>query len=197
MKKLFALGFFLATLGAAKQRLYYSADGGGHAWAWCPDDGGQANGLTEEAGKDAFGMTFKTGAKEGCGIGAQGRPQWKDSSADLRPAKRLVVELKLDAGKQFKLKMSESGARHGAKGKFLGLQGADGEQWESGAQAATGAWQVVDLPLVAFHPRKDANDWCNTAGNDRLDLQAILDIGVYVPASEGSGTLLVRKMALQ
>ena len=198
-RALFLAALAFGTLGLSKRWLPFFSDSVGHAWAWCPEAGSWDEGYKTEDGREGYAVEFKTGAQEGCGVGTQTdrKDKLQDGSVNVGDIKAVWVKVKLTAGKKFMVKLNESGVRHGAHGQFHGLNGADGEQWASPAQVATGQWQKALFPLSGFQVRKDPNDWSNLRGNGRLDKQALWGIDVYVPGGQGQGRLNVQEIGFE
>lgn len=133
---------------------------------------------------------FDSGLDGSCG--ASFRLEDDPSRArDLRAYHGLEVEILAPRGLVWGLLVSESGDGPVGQGVFKGLRGADGEQYYLEQRRGIGAWDRVPFAFSEIRPQPL---WGNQDGNNLLDTQAIDRIDIVVPAGQGKGRILVRRI---
>ncbi|MDP3786875.1 MAG: discoidin domain-containing protein [Candidatus Omnitrophota bacterium] len=137
-------------------------------------------------GKKFIKSIIDTGKGWGCGVGIL--PEIEnpnnDKTADLQGFTGIKVKMAVTKDMPFNLFINESGVDALGKEKYNGVNGADGESFNSETYVGTGNIEEYDYPFNLFKLR---NVYGNQGGNKTLDLQAIRNIDLYFPGNSGAG----------
>ncbi len=88
------------------------------------------------------------------------------------------------AGLRFQVSINEAGVGAPGAASYPGVNGADGEQYQSPVITGFGKWKVYQIKLSEFIP---SAVWGNQNGNKVLDLKSIDSLGLDIPANQGTG----------
>ncbi len=135
-----------------------------------------------ENGRGIF--EFTGGGSWGCGL-ALSR---EDAPANIQGAKRITLTLKASEGVRFYFYINEDGVGPTNATSYDGVSGADGEQYYHDLIAgdATEKEYSIEIKDLAL-----ARIWGNQNGDKKLALQAINEIGFYVPPDVREGRIEV------
>jgi class 3 adenylate cyclase len=89
-------------------------------------------------------------------------------------------------GLRFQVSINESGVGPLGQSSYPGVNGADGEQYQSPVIIGCGKWKFYQIKLSEFSP---STFWGNQNGNKVLDLQAIDSLELDIPANQGEGSV--------
>ena len=92
------------------------------------------------------------------------------------------------AGLRFQVSINEAGVGAPGSASYPGVNGADGEQYQSPVITGCGKWKVYQIKLSEFIP---STVWGNQNGNKVLDLKAIDSLELDIPANQGAGDFLI------
>jgi class 3 adenylate cyclase len=130
-------------------------------------------------------LHYNTGAA-GCGVTFYpiNGPLAADKYAVVEGCDLVQLHAWAPANLQFQIAINEAGVGAPGAGPYLGVNGADGEQYRSPVIVGTGNWQIYQIKLSDFTL---STVWGNQNGNKVLDLKGIDSMELDLPGGQGTG----------
>lgn len=153
------------------------------------------SGEQADDGRKYLKCAVDTGSGWGCGFGVpcDVKSVNGDGSVDFQGFKGIRITMSLTDMIPFSVFINESGANESGRDKYNGVNGADGESFNSDPDAGTGKIETYDYPFEQFLIR---NVYGNQNGNKLLDLQAIRNIDLYFSGNNGAGECNIYEITL-
>ena len=172
-------------------RVFYNGQGAANVYG--SDEAANANNKLDIATGQPAVYHFDSGTAWGCGMSIppdQG-PFLAMQSVDLSAYDSLRVTALVPAGLKFAMRVEEAGCDKPGQTSYNGVNGTDGECYQSETMAGTGEWHeyVVKLSQMARFAY-----WGNQNGNQVLDRQAIKMVDILPAGNQGMGDIQVKSI---
>ncbi len=154
-------------------------------------DTGNGARVEQQKKKNGLEVKFGTGDGWGCGISLLPPNYQKIGYFDASGFKGIKLRMSLPSKLKFIIILNESGADVPWKKDYPGANGADGESYSTDEDFGNSRITEYTYNFEDFNIR---SIYGNQTGNHILDLQAINDIEISIPGSQGTGTILIENI---
>ncbi len=144
-------------------------------------------------------LTYDAGAQYGAGINifgpkASALPKSSAFASDLDGYATIVLEAMVPKGLQINIVVAEAGAAPPSTAKFDTSAGDDGEAFVSGPLYGTGSMETYKLPIARLLKQQFFG---NQGGVQRIDMQALRNLGIQVSGEPRRGDVIVHGFRLE
>jgi len=139
---------------------------------------------------DGLNLNFDTGIGWGCIVDLMpALSQLKsDGSIDILGANSLILNANVSENIGFTIQIKESGSGELGEQYYVGVDGADGETFNSLEARGNGVTKEYIFPLSLFQ-------LCDSHGNQRgnctIDLQSVKSVTLHLPGDQGKGKIKI------
>ncbi len=150
----------------------------------------------------ALVLDYVAGLAHGAGINVYGPATSRITApagastltTDLDGYTHIVLEATAPKGVQINIIMAEAAAGPSGKGSYVSPAGDDGEAFISDPIYGQGGKHTY---RIAIRDLKKQQHWGNQRGKGRIEMNAVLSMGIQVQGSPDKGTVTVHRLALE
>jgi len=138
-------------------------------------------------------INYDTGKGWGCTVDLlPDLPNLKsDGSTNILGSNRLILTANIPENTGFTIQIKESGSGELGEQYYLGVDGADGETFNSLEARGIGKTQEYIFPFSLFQL---CDSHGNQRGNSIIDLQSIKSFTLHLPGEQGSGIIKIEEL---
>jgi class 3 adenylate cyclase len=174
---------------SAHARVFYS--GKGMASVWGSDPANTANSKLTTGKNGTAIYHYVTVSSVGCGlwIPPEKGPFVAPGVVDMSQYETLRLIARVPSGLKFVMRIEEAGCDKPGLAAYNGVNGADGEDYESDPMIGTGDWHSYEISHLTQHPF-----WGNQNGNKVFDQQAIQSVDLFIEENQGEGDIQIKRI---
>ncbi len=155
--------------------------------------------LSWKRADSALVLTYDSGAQYGAGVNIFGPKtaalsRGPANATDLDGYSTIVLDAVAPKGIQINIVLAEAGAASSSSAKFDTSAGDDGEGYISPPIYGTGNAEKIRVPIAAFLKQKFFG---NQHGAQRIDMQAVRNLGLQLSGDPRRGEVVVRALRLE